>query len=343
MKKDYYKILGVEKTATAEEIKKAYRKVALKHHPDKNDGNKESEEKFKEAAEAYETLGDEDKRKKYDLPQNDFSFKGHGTPGGFSSPWEDLFGDHTKYSKGKSLGIYVSLTLQDSINGVKKKIKLKRSLKCHSCNGNGSLHGKSFQKCALCDGVGRIKTTRMSGFAQVTSVSVCHQCGGEGKVVLEVCEECFGHRVKVTEDVVEINIPPGAVEGMQLIVEGKGNEDPMGGQNGDLMVNIRETKDSKYQRIGTNVKIEKNISFIKACLGTELDVELPLGEKKKINVDAGTQSGTILRFPGKGIPNFGMGSSGDFLIEITVKIPKNISEDNKKLLLGLDKLEFFNE
>jgi molecular chaperone DnaJ len=333
--KDYYRILEVEKNATDEEIKKSYRKLALKYHPDKSPG---TEDKFKEVAEAYEVLSNSEKRRKYDNPIPQFE-------GGFQTVYDDLFNQWNSRNsrirtKGKSLSIYVQLTLDDSIRGVSKKIKLKRKLRCKPCEGNGSLGGTSFQSCGECGGKGIVDSYTTRGFVQMIQTIPCPRCSGKGKVILEYCDTCFGGGLSDLEDIVDINIPTGAVEGMQYQIQGKGNEDPNGGQNGDLIVNIREIKDPRFQRIGNNIQTSKTISFIDACLGTTLDVELPLDEKATISVDPGTKSGTILKFTGKGIPYAGVGIKGDFLVDVKIHVPENLTVEQKEILKKLKQIDF---
>jgi len=336
--KNYYEILGVQKNATDDELKKAYRKLALQYHPDKNPG---TEDKFKEVAEAYETLSNPEKRKKYDNPLRGFS----GGFEGFDSAYSDLFNQWNSRnskirSKGQSLSIYIQLGIDDSITGISKKIRLKRKVRCKPCGGNGSLNGSSFQSCGECNGRGMVDAYSNRGFVQMIQTVACPKCQGKGKVILEGCDTCLSSGLADMEDVIEVNIPAGAVEGMQFQVHGKGNEDPMGGDNGDLIVNVRELKDARFQRIGNNIQTSKIISFIDACVGTTLDVELPLNEKATISVDPGTKSGTILKFTGKGIPHLGIGIKGDFLVEVKIHVPDNLSDGQKEILEKLKQIDF---
>lgn len=334
--KDYYKILGIERNASQDEIKKAYRKLVMEYHPDKNP---DTEEKFKEIAEAYETLSNPEKKDRYDNPP----FKS-GNP--FGGIYDDLFHTWTREkntkpkTKGLSLNIYINITLDESITGVKKKVRLKRKIRCKSCSGNGSMEGKSFQTCGQCSGRGVVESYSNRGFVQVVQTTTCPSCQGKGKVILEFCENCFGSGLKDFNDLIDINVPAGSIEGMQFNISGKGNEDPNGGINGDLIVNIRETKSDLFQRIGNNIQTTKVISFIDACIGTEIEVDLPLSERVKTNVDPGTSSGTILRFTGKGIPHIGIGLRGDFLVEIKIYVPENLTEDQKQIIEKLRQIPF---
>ena len=335
--KDYYNILEVDRNATGEEIKKSYRRLAVKYHPDKNPG---TEDKFKDIAEAYEILSNPEKRKKYDNPSTGFG-------GGFESSFNDLFNqwsrrDPRMRTKGQSLSIYVNVSLDDSIRGVTKKVKLKRKIRCTPCEGNGSLDGNSFQTCGECNGRGVVDAYTNRGFVQMIQTTSCPKCSGRGKVVLESCDHCVGSGLSDIDDIIEISIPPGSVEGMQFKMQGKGNQDPMGGDDGDLIINVRELKDQRFQRTGNNIQSTKVISFIDACVGTTIDVDLPLGEKATISVDPGTSSGTILKFTGKGIPYLGVGMKGDFLVEVKIFVPDSLSEEQREIVNKLKQIDFIN-
>lgn len=340
---DYYKILGVEETADQEAIKKSYRKLAVKFHPDKN---KEAgaEERFKKIAEAYGAIGDPEKRLKYDLDRKNKSF--YNPFSGFEkrSPGFSGFGSWSTPtpSKGSSLNITIQMGLSDILNGVEKKIKLKRSKRCVTCSGTGAEGGRSFQTCGLCQGSGFVSMNQMRGYVQINSVQSCTVCNGTGRVVLENCFSCYGKGLNTQEDVVDIKIPAGASDGMQFIIEGKGNESTLGGGNGDLYVKVKEVEDPRFNRRGIDLISLKEISFIEAVLGTNKEIDLPSGEKVKAIIEEGTVPGTILKFSQGGIPNMGFGGRGDFLVEITVKIPRDLTQEEKEILESLKKLDKFN-
>jgi molecular chaperone DnaJ len=346
MSKDYYAILEVNKNSSSEEIKKSYRKLALKYHPDKNPGDSSAEAKFKEIAEAYDTLSDPQKKQRYDIggSGNPFQSAGFNPFGGFNHQdfWQDMFANKANTNKkGQNLFINVPLTIQEIYSGAKRTIRAKKYKKCSPCSGNGSLDGKSFQTCYNCKGSGSIQTSRMNGFAQIMSMSDCPQCNGTGRMILEVCEKCVGKGATIKEEEIDIDIPAGSLPGMQITIPGKGNEEPGATHPGDLLVNIKEIPHSVYIRQGTNVKIIKEISFLDACLGTKIDVQLPLGELISLLVEQGTVHGTILQLQGKGIHEIAMGSKGDFLVEVHIRIPKPKTQEDISMLEELKTKEIF--
>jgi molecular chaperone DnaJ len=344
MNKDYYKILGVERNATKEDIKKAYRKLAVQYHPDKNPGNKESEAKFQELAEAYGTLSDDQKKSKYDTGGSFFQSAGFNPFGNYpqSDFWDDIFAKRSQNKKGQNLFVNVPLTIQEMYLGAKRTINSRKYKKCNSCEGNGSLDGKSFQTCYNCKGTGSTQSTRFQQFSQITTSSQCEQCHGVGKMILEVCEGCYGKGAIVFEEEIDIDIPVGTLPGMQISISGKGNEEPGATFPGDLLVNIKEVGDNYYERQGTNIKVVKEISFFDACIGTNIDIKLPLGEIVSVLVEPGTSHGTILQLQGKGLYEFSMGSKGDFLIEIHIKVPKPRNSQDIEDLKEISKKEIFN-
>jgi molecular chaperone DnaJ len=344
MNKDYYKILGVERNATKEDIKKAYRKLAVQYHPDKNPGNKESEAKFQELAEAYGTLSDDQKKSKYDTGGSFFQSAGFNPFGNYpqSDFWDDIFAKRSQNKKGQNLFVNVPLTIQEMYLGAKRTINSRKYKKCNSCEGNGSLDGKSFQTCYNCKGTGSTQSTRFQQFSQITTSSQCEQCHGVGKMILEVCEGCYGKGAIVFEEEIDIDIPVGTLPGMQISISGKGNEEPGATFPGDLLVNIKEVGDNYYERQGTNIKVVKEISFFDACIGTNIDIKLPLGEIVSVLVEPGTSHGTILQLQGKGLYEFSMGSKGDFLIEIHIKVPKPRNSQDIEDLKEMSKKEIFN-
>lgn len=337
---NYYKILGVSEDADLDTIKKSYRDLAKKYHPDRN---KESgaEEKFKEISEAYEHLGDPIKKQKYD---NSRKFGGGFSDifGGFYQnqsydPFAAHYGaykqnTHKPQTNGTSLNITLQITLNEVLNGIEKKIKIKRDKKCKSCKGTGAEGGSSFQTCGGCNGSGYFAINQNRGFVQINSVQLCGGCKGTGKVILESCLDCSGKGLIKDEDIIEIKIPPGSSDGMQFIIEGKGDESKDGGKNGDLFVKIKELSDPLFIRKGIDLITSKQITFIDAVLGTNIEVLMPNGEYVKTVVDPGTVPGTVLKFSQKGIPNMGYGGKGDFLVELNVKVPDNLTEEQKKWL-----------
>ncbi len=352
-KRDYYEVLGVSKNAEASEIKKAYRKLALQYHPDKNPGNKEAEEKFKEAAEAYDVLGNEEKRRRYDQ----FGHAGlGGGAGGFGgagmsmddifSQFGDIFGSFTGFggfgggrharhvNRGTNLRVKVKLTLEEIATGVEKKIKVKKYVADTHSNGPGAKEGKSFSNCSTCHGTGQVTRVQNTILGQMQTTSTCPSCGGEGKIINEKCPHCNGEGVMLSEEVITLNIPAGVGDGMQLSISGKGNAARRGGVNGDLIVLIEEQEHGQLVRDGNDLLYNAFVSFPDAVLGSS--VEIPTLEGKvKVKVDAGTQPGKILRLRGKGLPDINGYGRGDLLVKINVWIPKNLSKDDKKMMEGL--------
>lgn len=343
-KRDYYEILGVNKTATAEEIKKAYRKVAIQFHPDKNPGNKEAEEKFKEAAEAYEVLSDETKRAQYDR-------FGHSRPGGggyqhhemnmediFSqfgdifgggSPFDSFFGGggggRSRQRKGSNLRIKLKLTLDEIANGVEKKIKVNRLTVAE---------GVTFKTCPTCQGTGQVRKVVNTMLGQMVSASTCATCNGAGQSIDKRPPGVDSSGLVSKEDVISVKIPAGVADGMQLSMAGKGNEAPGGGIPGDLLILIEESEDKQLKRDGSNLIYDLHISFVDAALGTSVEVP-SIGGKVRIKIDPGTQSGRILRLRGKGLKDLNGYGTGDQLIYINVWVPKKLTADEKAKLEAL--------
>lgn len=358
-KRDYYEILGVGKGANEGEIKKAYRQMALKYHPDKNPGDKEAEDKFKEAAEAYEVLSDADKRRRYDQ----FGHQGVGGAAGggqhmnmediFSqfgdifggSPFESFFGGSTsggrRYAnKGSNLRIKVKLTLSEIANGVEKKLKVNKKIACDSCSGSGALNGSSFSKCSTCNGNGQVRRVTNTILGQMQTTTTCPSCQGEGQTITSKCKSCNGFGTMPGEDVISINIPPGVGEGMQVTVSGKGNAAERGGIPGDLLIVIEEQEDEHLKRDGNNLLYDLYISIPDAALGTSVEVPTVDG-RAKIKIEPGTQPGKVLRLKGKGLPQLNSSYKGDLLININVWTPQNLTSDEKKILSKLRESENF--
>jgi molecular chaperone DnaJ len=346
---NYYEILGVQDNSDQETIKRAYRTMAKKYHPDRNK-EKGAEEKFKKISEAYDHIGDPEKRKQYDKKRNfKDSFFGGGF-NGFGSGFNDPFANHynayqqsqpPRDPKGSDLNITLRITLNDVLNGVTKKIKLKRDRKCSPCSGTGALDGKSLQTCGTCNGSGQLLATQMRGFVHVNTIKPCHVCNGSGKTILEYCFTCIGKGVRSDDDIIDINIPAGSSDGMQFVVQGRGNEGKGNGVSGDLYVKIREIPDDRFTRRGIDLISNREITFIDAVLGTNIDVELPSGGTVKAVISPGTVSGTLIKFSQNGIPNLGYGGIGDFLVELNIKVPNDLNQEEKKFLEELREYDMF--
>src|ERR1700712_1343953 len=357
-KRDYYDILGVAKGADADEIKKAYRKMAIKYHPDKNEGDKAAEDKFKEAAEAYEVLSNPEKRQRYDQfghAANAHSASGGGYGGGdmnmediFSqfgdifgggSPFEGFFGGGgqsrggggRRVTKGTNLRIKVRLTLEEIANGAEKKIKVNKQVICNTCDGTGAKDKSSFQTCKTCGGQGAVRRVTNTILGQMQTTSTCPTCNGEGSTILSKCTVCHGDGVVRGEETISINIPAGVSEGMQLSMSGKGNNAPRGGVPGDLIILIEEIPHETLKRHGNNVIYDLHITFIDAALGTSVEVPTIDG-KVKIKLDPGTQGGKVLRLKGKGVPEVNSYRRGDQLVHINIWTPKALSREERDLL-----------
>ncbi|HEC43072.1 MAG TPA: molecular chaperone DnaJ [Bacteroides sp.] len=353
-KRDFYEILDVSKSASGEEIKKAYRKQALKHHPDKNPGDSSSEDKFKEAAEAYEVLSDDDKRARYD--RFGHAGLGNNAGGGYGgagmtvedifSSFGDIFGDafggfggfgggsrrsSQATRKGSNLRVKVKLNLEEIAKGVEKKIKVNKYVGCNSCDGSGAKDGSSHSTCSTCGGSGQVRRVSNTFLGQMQTVSACPTCGGEGKTITEKCTICYGEGIVKDEEVIAISIPAGVAEGMQMNVAGKGNAARRGGIKGDLLVMIHEEAHPELIRDGNDLLYNLHISIPQAALGTP--VEIPTVEGKvKIKIEPGTQPGRILRLRNKGIPDVNGYRRGDLLVSINVWVPKKLSKEEQKLI-----------
>jgi len=356
MKRDYYEILGIQKNASQDEIKKAYRKVAMEYHPDRNPGNKSAEEKFKEAAEAYEVLSDAEKRSQYDR----FGHAGLGNNRGFNgggmnmedifSQFGDIFGDdifgsffgggtrsrssgsgRSRGVRGSNLRIKIKLTYEEIAKGVTKNIKVKKYITCSTCHGSGAKDNGSVQTCNTCGGSGQVRRVSNTFLGQMQTVTTCPACNGEGSIVTAKCTTCKGEGRNFGEETVTIDIPAGVQEGMQLNVQGRGNAGERGGSAGDLIVLIEEEQHENLHRDGLNVAYDLHISFTDAVFGIQVEVPTIDG-KAKIKIPAGTQSGKIFRLKGKGFPSVNSYEKGDQLIHISVWTPQHLTPEEKTLL-----------
>ncbi|GAA5221814.1 molecular chaperone DnaJ [Membranihabitans marinus] len=364
-KRDYYEVLGVDKSADEKEIKKAYRKIAMKFHPDKNPDNPEAEEKFKEAAEAYEILSDADKKAKYDryghagvngqggfgsggMTMDDIFDNFGDIFGGGGSPFGTFFGGAqggggrtSRGSRGSNLRIKVALTLEEIASGVSKKIKVKKQLKCKTCHGSGAKDAGSVSTCGTCGGHGVVRQVRNTFLGQMQTTATCPTCNGSGEIVKDKCTTCKGSGHTYGDETVEIDIPAGVEAGMQLSLRGKGNAGANGGPAGDLLVLIEEKPHATLTRDGNQIIYELYLNFADAALGTSIEVPT-LQNKVKIKVPEGTQSGKIFRLKGKGLPNVQSYGSGDQLIHVNVWTPKNLSAEEKALLETMRTMKNFD-
>jgi molecular chaperone DnaJ len=353
-KRDYYEILGVQKGASQDEIKKAYRKVAMQYHPDRNPGDKAAEEKFKEAAEAYEVLSDADKRAQYDrFGHAGVQGNGRGFGGGASnmedifSQFGDIFGDDIFGSffggggrrggqrmrgvRGSNLRIKIKLTYEEIAKGVTKQVKVKKHVPCTTCHGSGAKDKGSVQTCTTCGGSGQVRRVSNTFLGQMQTVTTCPNCNGEGTTITAKCGTCKGEGRMYGEETVTLDIPAGVQEGMQLSLGGRGNAGERGGPPGDLIVLIEEEQHKELHRDGLNVAYELHLSFPDACFGTSVEVPTIDG-RAKIKIPAGTQSGKIFRLKGKGFPGVNSYEKGDQLIYVNVWTPQNLSAEEKAQL-----------
>lgn len=365
-KRDFYEILGVSKSATKDEIKKAYRKTALKYHPDRNPDDKAAEDKFKEAAEAYEILSDDQKKAKYDR----FGHAGMSGAGGFGgggnmnmddifSQFGDIFGEGNPFESffggggggrrrrssggtpGSNLRVKVKLTLEEIANGVQKKIKVKKHVGCDTCSGTGAKDSGSYQTCNTCNGQGVVRKISNTILGQMQTTGTCPSCRGEGKVVTAKCTKCRGEGRNYGEEVINIDIPAGVSEGIQLSMSGKGNAGQRGGMNGDLLITIEEIEHEALTREGNNVIYNLYLNFADAALGTQIEVPT-IGGSAKIKIPKGTQSGKLFKLAGKGLPSLNGYGKGDQLVDVNIYTPTSLSAEETKLIEKLRSSENFD-
>ena len=370
MKRDYYEILGVSKSSSADEIKKAYRKTAMQFHPDRNPGDKAAEEKFREAAEAYEILNDSDKKAQYDrFGHNAFAGGRGGSSQGFGgmnmddifSQFGDIFGNsgggdegfgsffgggrrggggNSRGTRGSNLRVKMKLNFEEIAKGVTKTIKVKKYVTCTTCTGSGAKDKNSMQTCGSCGGSGQVRRVQNTFLGQMQTVTTCPTCSGEGSTITAKCVPCKGEGRVYDEETVTVDIPAGVQEGMQLSVTGRGNAGERGGSAGDLIVLIEEEAHPHLNRDGLNVGYDLHISFPDAVFGTQIEVPTIDG-RAKIKVPPGTQSGKIFRLKGKGFPNVNSYEKGDQLIQVNVWTPQHVTHDEKEALEKMNESKNF--
>ncbi len=363
-KRDYYEVLGVQRNANADEIKKAYRKAAIKYHPDKNPGDKEAEEKFKEAAEAYDVLSNPDKRARYDqfghAGMSGAAGGGFGGFGGGGFSMEDIFsqfgdifggrfgggfggfggGSGRRVNRGSDIRVKVKLTLSEIANGATKKLKINKTIACDKCGGSGAKDSSSYATCSTCNGSGYVTRVENSFFGRVQTQSVCPTCGGTGKTITEKCDKCSGEGVVRGDEVIEIKIPAGVGEGMAVTVSGKGNAARNGGVNGDLLVMIEEEHNPELVRDGNDLIHNLNLPLTTCILGGEVEVPTIDG-RAKIKIAAGTHAGKVLRLRGKGLPDVNGYGRGDIMIVVDITIPDSLNKEERALVEKLATMPHF--
>lgn len=354
-KRDYYEVLEVSKQASTDEIKKAYRKKAVQYHPDRNPDNKDAEEMFKEVAEAYEVLSDDNKRAKYDRFGHNMNNMGGGF-GGFDfgegvDPF-DLFSQFfggggsrgssrgRRTSRGSDLRVKVTLTLKDILNGVEKQLKVKKQVSCQHCGGTGAKDKNSIRTCNTCHGTGQVTKVMNTMLGAMRTQTVCPDCGGEGHSIVDKCNQCHGAGVLVGEEIISVKIPAGVADGMQLSMRGKGNAARNGGIDGDLLILVQEEEHPDLIREDNNLIYNLLLDFPTACLGGEVEVPLIDGVMK-VKIPAGTQPNTLQRFPGKGLPSLNSYGKGELIINISIYVPETLNDSEKIIMKSLLEHENF--
>ena len=366
-KRDYYEILGLDKNASKDDIKKSYRKLAMQYHPDRNPGDKEAEEKFKEAAEAYEVLSNDDKRAKYDRfghsgLKGGQDFHGFNNVNDIFSHFSDIFGgafggssifddffsggtsqrtrQRSTGTPGSDLKVTLKLTLEEIATGITKKVKIKKNNKCGTCGGTGAKSSNAFKTCTVCNGTGEIRQVSRSIFGQFVNIAPCNNCNGTGKIISEPCQTCAGDGRVYSESTIKINVPAGVYDNSYMTLRGEGNAGKNGGSAGDIIVIFEELPHKYFTRDGDNIIYELFLSYPDIVLGT--DVEVPtINGKAKLKIDAGTQPGKFLKMREKGIQHLNSHGAGDQLVKINVHVPKNVNSKERELLRDLQKMPNF--
>jgi molecular chaperone DnaJ len=358
VKRDYYEILGVSRNASKEDIKKAYRKLAMQYHPDRNPDDKSAEEKFKEAAEAYEILSHDEKRNNYDrfghegVRGSTFGSEGFSSVNDIFSHFSDIFGGSSIFDEffggsqrsrtrrrgsgtpGSDMRVNLKLTLEEIATGTSKKIKIKKFVKCNDCNGTGAQAGTSLKTCPVCNGSGEIKTVSRSVFGQFVNITACNNCNGEGQVIDAPCRKCSGDGRVQEEETVKIDVPAGVSEGNYMTLNGEGNSGKRGGQPGNLIVVFQELPHENFIRENDDIIYELFITFPEAALGAEVEVPTLTG-KAMMKIDPGTQPGKLLKMKGKGIKHLNYSGSGDQIVKINVAVPEKLNSKEKEIIRQL--------
>ena len=360
-KRDYYEILGINRNATKDDIKKAYRKLAMQYHPDRNPDDKVAEEKFKEAAEAYEILSHDDKRNNYDrfghegVRGSTFGTEGFSSVNDIFSHFSDIFGGSSIFDEffggsqrgrsrrrgggtpGSDMRITLKLTLEEIATGMSKKIKIKKQVKCNECNGIGAKAGTSLKTCPVCNGAGEVKTVSRSVFGQFVNITACHNCNGEGQVIDSPCRNCSGDGRVQSEATINIEVPAGVQDGNYMTLRGEGNSGKRGGQSGDIIVVFQELPHEHFLRENDDIIYNLFVTFPQAALGSEIEVPT-LNGKAILKIDSGTQPGKMLKMKGKGIRHLNYSGSGDQIVKINVAIPQKLNSKEKEIIKQLSEM-----